>query len=108
METILNLRELYNNSCVTNCNKEKYLKFLGTDDFFEKEDVKNYLNGNREINNLFFNEYEKNLRKIGFNYIEKELVEHYYTILFVTENKRGVDFWKKACKIKPDGQRTLF
>ena len=88
--------------------KEKYARFLGTEDFFDREDVKNYCVDPKRAKNIFLDEYKKNLLNIGFRFIESHPVEHYYYLLYVTGHPVGLKFWKEVCKIEYDGQRTLF
>ena len=88
-------------------NDDKYKAFLG----------KNYANMSDKIDfskmtsadarRLFKDAYIENFKSIGFNYSRLEKIEHYYDLLFVSKSKKGLDFWEKISKIKPDNQRTL-
>ncbi|WP_300716605.1 three-Cys-motif partner protein TcmP [uncultured Brachyspira sp.] len=90
--------------------RDKYIKFLGDDDFLNNKDVKRYAehNNNDKLLELYFNYYREHLKQIGFTYIDPSVsVKHFYSLLFASANKRGFDFWKKIKEIESSGQRTL-
>ena len=89
---------------------KKYITFLGDDSFFVDSNNKT-LCKNKEYEKLrecFRTSYQSSLQRIGFNYFDIQLIEHYYDILFAASHSRAMDFWKKATKIKHDGQKELF
>lgn len=88
--------------------KEKYAKFLGTEFFFEKDEIKANIINPSLATSIFYKEYENNLRSLGYQYITPYSVKGYYYLVFVTEHPRGLDFWDKALKTQYDGQQTLF
>ncbi|MBO4539657.1 MAG: three-Cys-motif partner protein TcmP [Clostridia bacterium] len=89
---------------------EKYQKFVGSNDFFKREDVLNLIskNANTDLSHLFREEYISNLSSIGLKFIDYAAVSNKYTLLFASNNKLGLDFWKKSNKkCTPSGQRIL-
>jgi len=89
--------------------KNKYESFLGRNDFFLNSD--NILlaeqGKNRELKEKFMRFYEKSFEQLGYIYKAHEPVLHYYHLLFVSKNQRGLDFWRKANIFDPDGQKTF-
>ncbi len=94
---------------VTWPSRVKYLKFLGSKDFFERKEVKNLaVSPNKQQLVLeFFIEYIKNLKLIGLEYCESEQVKNYYMLLFASGNSKGLEFWKKSQNISPNDQREI-
>lgn len=91
--------------------KDKYINFLGNDDFLKDENAKKLAehNDSDKLLQLYFEYYCKYLNQIGFTYIDVSVnVKHFYSLLFASANERGYDFWKKIKKIEFSGQRTLF
>lgn len=88
----------------------KYSKFLGTTDFFKSHTNINLAKEKRntDLRNNFRDTYMANLKKIGYEYFDLKMIEHYYDLLFASKHKTGITFWKKANKISHDGQRELF
>ena len=89
--------------------KNKYESFLGRNDFFLNSD--NILlaeqGKNSELKGKFMRFYENSFEQLGYIYKAYEPVLHYYYLLFVSKNSRGLDFWKKANIFDPDGQKTF-
>ena len=90
--------------------KDKYHRFLGNDQFFERQDIIDLAiqNNNDKIVDEFKTAYKQKLSELGLQYTDEVPVGHLYHLLFATGNERGVDFWKKANKkCTPDGQLLL-
>ena len=89
---------------------EKYSCFIGSSDFFnDSKNIKFAEEGNNtELRNSFRDYYKKSLMKLGYKYFDLKRIEHYYDILFASENKKGLEFWIKSNQIKFNGQRKLF
>lgn len=79
---------------------KKYLDFLGEKDFSYFSDATN-------LKTSFLQCYERNIRKIGLNFVDYYPVKNYYHLLFASASNRGLDFWQKAKQIEPDGQRQF-
>ncbi len=96
----------------TNANypsRIKYLQFLGNEDYFDRNEVKNLAisSNSRKMVLDFFKEYIKNLKSIGLMYSESELVRNLYLLLFASGNPKGLEFWKKSQNISPNDQREI-
>ncbi|MEI0509588.1 three-Cys-motif partner protein TcmP [Brachyspira intermedia] len=90
--------------------RDKYMKFLGDDDFLKDKDIKKYAgnNDNDKLLQLYFEYYCKHLKQIGFTYIDASVnVKHFYSLLFASADKKGLEFWKRIKEIESSGQRTL-
>jgi three-Cys-motif partner protein len=89
--------------------KEKYLRFIGSDDFFTDPKLKKLINrsDHKGIRILFREYYEKSLSTLGYCFFAYKHIKHYYDILFATKNDRGLDFWKKVSSIDFKGQREF-
>ncbi len=89
--------------------RQKYTDFLGTPSFFENAEHRQFAerNMNRELRERFVAEYIKHLKSLGFVYSDMRAVRTYYSLLFASRSERGLDFWRKANRIEPDGQRTF-
>lgn len=87
----------------------KYKTFLGSDSFFDREDlIRLAVEGNSlALRNAFRDEYIRSLRRIGYEYFGQKRIRHYYDIIFASSDIRGLDFWEKATKNDYDGQRTI-
>lgn len=90
--------------------KQKYINFLGDDEFFTRVDIKKFAEQSSDVKlrQEFLNEYKKNLRKIGYNYFDTIKIKHYYNLLFASKDKTGLKFWKEISKIDSKGQRHFF
>jgi hypothetical protein len=88
----------------------KYSNFLDSKTFFSDPANKNlYKIGNfNKLRENFRLTYQDSLKKIGYNYFDIELVEHYYDILFAAGHPKAIEFWRKATAIEYNGQRKLF
>lgn len=88
----------------------KYAEFLGSESFFEREDVliASASNNRADLRKLFAEEYENQLAKLGFEHTDTRPVRHYYYLLFASRSSIGLDFWRKACRYAPNGQKELF
>ena len=89
--------------------RTKYVNFLGGQDYFDKENILEYAKkGNaQKLQMLFLDEYKNNLSKLGFIYLDAVPVRHLYYLLFASKHPTGLRFWKEACRIQPNGQRTF-
>lgn len=89
--------------------REKYERFLGTPDFFDrKEVVEAARNGRSDILTMLFRQhYADKLRGLGLEYQDWKPIKNYYCLLFSSGNSRGLDFWKKATKYDPIGQAQM-
>lgn len=89
--------------------REKYLKFLGADGFFDRQDViRIALAGkNQDLSGLFREAYVGQMARLGLKYSGWITIDKYYRLLFVSGSKLGLEFWKEASKIDPRGQKQL-
>lgn len=85
--------------------QQRYLNFLGSEDFFGKPEVIHAakLNNPVILSELFLNEYQKSLEKIGFLHHDIVPIGKFYHLLYATGNPRGMEFWNKAKKYNPQG-----
>ncbi|MDD3627567.1 MAG: three-Cys-motif partner protein TcmP [bacterium] len=90
-------------------SKEKYEQFLGTENFFNNDQVISYAekDNDKELSRLFLDTYIKNFKKHGFTYSDINRVENKYILLFFSRHERGLKFWKTAKGIEYSGQRRL-
>jgi len=89
--------------------RNKYMRFLGAKDFFNDSETLELAELN-EMGNLrtkFREYYVKSLASIGLGYSGFVRVRPYYDIVFASQHKLGLQFWKAATKHEYDGQRTL-
>lgn len=84
----------------------KYKSFLGSDDLFNNPAIKTA--SSKELRMLFREAYISSLKNIGYQFFDFKPIENYYDLVFASSNKKGIEFWEKANKIKFDGQRQLF
>lgn len=89
--------------------KEKYINFLGSSEFFEDiENIKRAeINDNKALIDSFRDYYQSKLREYKFEYFDEKRVKHYYSLMFASRSSKGLEFWEKANRIEPDGQRTF-
>lgn len=90
--------------------EDKYISFLGSDDFINNKQCKKLAeqNKNDKLLEIYLENYKENLKKIGLRFIgTSQPIKHYYTLLFASENKRGLDFWNKITKKEYSGQKML-
>jgi len=90
--------------------KDKYLKFLGSDAFYQNPKVQKFakLGDHTKLRVLFRDAYTDSLRQIGYEYFDFKHIENYYDLVFASSHIKGLEFWQKANAIKIDGQRSLF
>lgn len=88
--------------------RKKYQRFLGNPAFFARPDVREAAEyGLRDrISDLFQQDYAEGLKRIGLIYQDTVSVDNIYNLLFATSHARGLDFWGKARKYAPGGQKT--
>jgi len=89
--------------------KEKYSRFLGTDNFFEDQGNVAFAKSAKweELRKRFREMYQSNLKKLGFKYFDIKIIHGYYDILFTSASETGYNLWKKTSLIGLDGQRKL-
>ena len=89
--------------------RRKYATFLGSEAFFlDSSSLESARIGDhRALREAFLGEYVKALGRLGFSHTDTKTVRSYYHLLFASRSERGLDFWHKANRIEPDGQRTF-
>jgi three-Cys-motif partner protein len=89
--------------------RTKYVGFLGSPDYFKKAEVVAAAkdDDHKKMRLLFMTEYKKRLGSIRYIYTDTERVEHYYDLLFASKHKKGLEFWHKAQREEPSGQRRF-
>lgn len=90
--------------------RTKYEAFLGTPGFCSRPDVHALASkaDHDDLRRAFAEAYKEKLAAMGYNHTDVRRVRHYYYLLFASRNPRGLDFWEKACRYNPDGQKELF
>jgi len=89
--------------------RNKYIRFLGSKDFF-RDDQTLILAEQGDLPNLrakFRKYYMRSLSSQGLVYSAFVRVRPYYDIVFASQHKLGLKFWNDATKHEFDGQRTL-
>jgi three-Cys-motif partner protein len=86
--------------------RERYVRFLGCPNFFDRPDVMSAteLSNHEKLARLFREAYAEKLRRIGYRCADPVRVANYYHLLFASRHERGIQFWKEAAKVAPDGQ----
>lgn len=89
---------------------DKYKKFLGSEDFFERHDIKKLAkqNDTQKLLHLYYAEYKINFEKLNYKYNDIFTIEHFYALIFLSEHKLALKFWKAALKKDSKGQSNLF
>lgn len=89
--------------------REKYAGFLGGDSFFRDPLVVELAAAGRDeqLRLKFREQYRASLGGLGYRHFAVEQVEHFYDLLFACRHEKGLEFWKKAQKYKPDNQGTF-
>jgi three-Cys-motif partner protein len=90
--------------------REKYEAFLGKLGFCAQSEVIELakLADHIALRRKFAEAYKERLAHIGFVYTDIQPVRHYYYLLFASRSEKGLEFWRKSCRIAPDNQRQLF
>jgi three-Cys-motif partner protein len=89
--------------------RNKYIRFLGSKDFFSDKTTLE-LAEHGDLPNLrtkFREYYVKSLFEIGLTFSDFIRVRPYYDIIFASQHNVGLKFWKSATKNEFDGQKTL-
>jgi len=88
---------------------DKYSRFVNDSAFFSNPDnlIMAQQGKFRDLRNIFRDLYIQNLNELGYSYFEFNSVANFYDLLFATSHEKGIDFWKKATRIRFDGQRKL-
>ena len=89
--------------------RNKYISFLGSKDFFTDPQTLEFvkINDTKNLRTKFREYYLKSLASIGLSYADFKRVRPYYDLVFASQHKKGIEFWKKATKNEYDGQRTI-
>jgi three-Cys-motif partner protein len=87
----------------------KYERFLGTPQFCARDEIINLAkrSDHDALRRKFAEAYNERLRTIGYVHTDIRPVRHYYYLLFASKSHKGLEFWRKSCKIGPDNQREL-
>jgi three-Cys-motif partner protein len=87
----------------------KYASFLGGQGFFEDPEVITMAERGQDdkLRAKFREAYRDAMRTLKYDHFETECVEHYYDLFFACRHERGLQFWKRAQKYKPDNQGTF-
>lgn len=90
-------------------SRDKYMRFLGNDSFFNSADVMQMARLGQDdlLRNRFRDAYRTQLKTLGYKHFAAEQVKHYYDLLFACRHPKGLEFWRKAQKFKPDQQGTF-
>jgi hypothetical protein len=90
--------------------REKYEAFLGKPGFCGQPEVIELakLADHTALRRKFAETYKERLADIGFGYTDIQPVRHDYHLLFASGGEKGLEFWRKSCRIAPDNQRQLF
>jgi three-Cys-motif partner protein len=90
--------------------REKYERFLGSDNFFTDRDnvVLAENNQHAHLRTQFRAAYKSALTAEGYTYFADEIIRHYYDLVFASKHPTGLKFWQQAQRIRPDQQATLF
>ncbi len=90
--------------------RNKYESFLGCAGFFEQEEVQSAAKNKQfsALRRLFAETYKEGLGQLGYRYTEACAIRHYYYLLFASKSKKGLEFWQKASRYSPHGQKELF
>jgi three-Cys-motif partner protein len=89
--------------------REKYERFLGTPQFCARDEIINLAkrSDHDALRRKFAEVYNERLGTIGYVHTDIRPVRHYYYLLFASKSYKGLEFWRKSCKIGPDNQREL-
>ena len=89
--------------------RRKYEVFLGDDNFFQQAEIIEKANRKKhdELRALFRERYKGKLAEIGLIYQDERTVDRFYSLIFASAHKTGLEFWKKANKYEPNRQKTF-
>ena len=87
----------------------KYASFLGGQCFFDDPEVVKMaeLKQDDKIRAKFRETYREAMRGLNYTHFATECIEHYYDLFFACRHERGLQFWKRAQKYKPNAQGTF-
>ena len=90
-------------------SRAKYAGFLGGQEFFDDPDVVKMaeLGQDDKLRAKFRECYRDAMRSLKYAHFATECVEHYYDLFFACRHERGLQFWKRAQKYKPNNQGTF-
>lgn len=88
---------------------KKYTQFVDNPNFLVSDEIKFLVNKNDNTGLRLHlrKEYENSLRGIGYKYFDYKHIRNYYDLIFASSHEKGIEFWEKANKNQPDGQRTI-
>ena len=90
--------------------EDKYESFLGSPGFFDRQEIM-ALSGNSRfkepMKQKIFEELEKQLKQLNYNYFDTRPVCSLYDLLFASANSLGLKFWRDSQKYAPNGQLNL-
>lgn len=95
-------------------SREKYARAIGDASFFSRDDVKE-MAARRDSAGLraaFRDAYLAGLHACGHTHTAERTIydnsnHPLYELLFASRDAKGLEFWEKACRIDPSGQRQL-
>lgn len=91
--------------------RAKYCEFLGIPSFFDElraQDGRPATQMNiNELRTSFTGAFLGQLRSIGYSFTDHKRIRHLYDLVFASRNKKGLEFWQKACSIEHNGQRVF-
>lgn len=91
--------------------KKKYSQFIGDDSFFDSDMMMALANSDPSLDKLiecFMGKYRESWEKLGYKHFDVKSVRHYYKLMFASKHSKGLEFWHKANKYDPHGQRMLW
>lgn len=86
---------------------KKYSQFVDNPNFLLSDEIKEIVNDSKQLRLHFRNEYEQSLKKLGYKYFDYKHIRNYYDLIFASSNEKGIEFWGKANKYTPEGQKTF-
>lgn len=86
--------------------REKYIRFLGNDSFFSREDVIEFARNknHNKLSELFKEEYIKSFHELGLRHHDEAPVGDIYKLIFFSAHPTGLKFWTSAKKYDRYGQ----
>jgi len=87
----------------------KYTQFVDNPNYLYSDTIKELVerNDSTGLRLHLRTEYEKSLKSIGYKFFDYKHIRNFYDLIFASSHEKGIEFWKKANKNQPDGQRTL-
>lgn len=87
----------------------KYAAFLGSEKYFMNTANVEYARNedHQALRKSFRESYTDSLRELGYEFFGVHQIRNYYDLLYASKHPLGLNLWKKANNINPDGQREL-